>query len=65
MHKYVINTGLGLFIVRAETPAQAFVEYSTSDVPLQDSFLDREDLWNRGYTALYTTEIRNVYKIIK
>lgn len=62
---YAISTVLGIMIVRADNPTEAFVTYSTSDGALGDICLSRDDLLKRGYVKMRPTKIDNVFEIMK
>ena len=60
--EFLINAHLGFFIVDAESPVKALVNYWTVRKPdLKRSFLNREDLLKMGYKNLLTTEHKEVF----
>lgn len=67
MNTYLINTLLGKMIVMGNSPAEAFVKYTTSSdsIPLGDMFVEREELLKRGYRTLERTDLENVYELKK
>lgn len=64
MNTYLVNTSLGFMLVKSDTPTNAYIKYLTERTPLEDMFLDRNDLLARNYTTLETTKFENVYKLI-
>lgn len=65
MDSFLINTVLGLMVVRAENPAKAWIKYVTEETYLGDIFLDRDDLIKQGYRTIEKSPIENVYYLKK
>lgn len=63
MNTYLVdNLALGLTIVEAEKPSEAFVRVVTEqDISILDTFLDREDLLERGYQTMEKTHLDGVW----
>jgi len=65
MKTYAIVTALGIVVIMAETPIEAWMKYVTQETPLGDFCLDREDLIKRGYTHIEATREGNVFELLK
>lgn len=65
MDSFLINTVLGLMVVRAENPAKAWLKYVTEEQYLGDTFLTREELIDQGYRTIEKSPIDNVYYLKK
>lgn len=65
MSTYMINTPLGFALVEATDAIEAFINYVTEHQPLEDLFLDREDLERKGWKTAQATTIANVFKLSK
>lgn len=63
MNYYMINTPLGLVLMQAKDAIDAFIEYVAADQPLENLFLNREDLEKRGFTVATPTKLANVFEL--
>lgn len=65
MNAYLISLSLGNLVVMEQSAMSAWVKCMTEEIELDDMFIDREDLLERGYLRMETTTMSNVFLLIK
>lgn len=63
MSTYLINSILGFFLIEENTPTKALAKWATNGSALNNSFLDREELLERGYRFVIPTKHKEVFLI--
>ena len=60
---FFVVTPLCNYIIEAVTPKKAWSRAMTHEIPLNDMFIDRDKLIERGYKTLRATTLENVYEL--
>lgn len=66
MNTYLINATGFLYIIIADNPKKAYINFLYDDtMPISYMFIDRKDLLEKGYVKIESTVIPNVWKLLK